>query len=421
MAIHVLEEAKRCLMCKKPRCREGCPVNTPIPQMIELLLKGDIEQAGELLYANNPLSVVCSVICPHEKNCEGHCIRGIKSSPIHISSIENYISDFYLSVAEPKVVNKYEGNIAVIGGGPAGMSLAVFMAQYGYNVTIFESKERIGGIMRYGIPEFRLPSSVIDRLEEQMTKMGIRITPNTLVGPMIKIEEMFRDGYDAVFMGTGVWNPKKMNVLGETLPNVHYAINYLKSPHVYPKVDSMVVIGAGNVAMDVARTARRMGIKNVSLMYRKGRENISATEEEFASTQLDGVNFEWYKQATRFTTKGLYYYETFDGATDEEKFYPVDEIVIAISQETQKNIAISDDKIKLDEKGLVITDAGGQTTREGVFATGDVVTGAKTVVDAVYGAKCIANEMHVYIQKKKNPGVEVEPLYEIRPLAEDRK
>lgn len=421
MAVHVLEEAKRCLMCKKPKCREGCPVNTPIPQMIEMLLDGQIEQAGEMLYANNPLSVVCSVICPHEKNCEGHCIRGIKSSPIHISSIENYISDFYLNVAEAKVVDHFEGNIAVIGGGPAGMSLAVFMAQFGYNVTIFESKERIGGIMRYGIPEFRLSNKVLDRLEEQILKMGIRIHPNTLVGPMLKIEDMFRDGYDAVFMGTGVWNPKKMEVLGETLPNVHYAINYLKSPEVYPKVDSMVVIGAGNVAMDVARTAKRLGVKNVTIMYRKGRENVSATDEEVGFTELDGVQFDWYKQATRFTIDGLYYQDTFEGSTDEEKFYPTDEIIIAISQETQKNIAISDDKIKLNERGLVITDEGGQTTREGVFATGDVVTGAKTVVEAVHGAKVIANEMHAYIQNKKYPGKEVKALYEARPLAQDRK
>ncbi len=411
MAVHILDESKRCLQCKKPLCREGCPVNTPIPQMISMLLQGEIEDAGTMLYRNNPLSVVCSMICPVGNYCEGHCILNRKSNPIHISAIENYISNFYLGMKEEACEDCFNGKVAVIGGGPAGISLSVFLATHGYKLTIFESMPKIGGVMRYGIPEYRLPKATLDKLETHLHDLGIKIQPNSTIGPTLTLLDLFRDEYDAIFVGTGVWNPRKINLKGETLPNVYHAINFLKSPDVYDLGETCVVIGAGNVAMDVARTAKRKGVRNVIIFYRRGREDIRATEEEITYTELDGVEFRFHREPLEFTEDGLYLKNTEEGATDEREFFKCDSIVIAISQASQRNIANSDELLKLNEKGLIITDEHGETTHPGVFATGDVVTGARTVVDAVAGAKKIANRIHKYIQNKNNPGVEVEDLY----------
>lgn len=408
----VLDEAKRCLKCKNARCTQACPVSTPFPEAVGLLLDGKIEDAGKLLFENNPLSAICSLICPHEKFCEGNCIRGIKSTPIKIGNVENYISDFYLNVAEPKTEDKYSGNVAIIGGGPSGMVTAMFMARYGYDVTIFENHEKVGGVMRYGIPEFRLSNSVIDRIENLMKAQNIHIRPNTLIGPMLTIDDMFNDGYDAVYMGTGVWNPKRMGIPGESLPNVHFAINYLQNPEVYDKVEHLVVVGAGNVAMDAARSARRRGVKEVTVLYRRGRENVSASNEEVEQAELDGVEFKFYSSPSKFTRDGIYYNLTEDGESREE-FMHADMIIVAISQESQKNIVISDPEVKLNEYGLVETDENAMTTKPGLFSAGDVVSGAKTVVEAVYGAKIVANNMHKYIQHKNFTDIEVEPLFEI--------
>lgn len=411
MAVHILEESKRCLQCKRPLCREGCPVNTPIPQMISLLLSGKIEEAGTMLYRNNPMSVVCSLICPVGDYCEGHCVLNRKSNPIHVSAIENYISNFYLGMREEVFEAPYSGKIAVIGGGPAGISLSVFLATYGYELTIFESMPRVGGVMRYGIPEYRLPNSILDKLEVHLHELGIRIHPNMTIGPTFTLTDLFRDGYEAIFVGTGVWNPKRINLKGETLPNVYHAINFLKSPDVYNLGETCVVIGAGNVAMDVARTAKRKGVRNVIIFYRRGREDIRATEEEITYTELDGVEFKFHTEPLEFTLEGLYYKSSEEGAEEERGFFPCDSIVIAISQASQKNIANSDELLQLNEKGLIITDENGETTHPGVFATGDVVTGTRTVVDAVAGAKKIANQIHKYIQLKDNPDKEIEDLF----------
>lgn len=261
MGKHILEEGKKCLQCKKPACKAGCPINTAIPEMIKLLLEGNIQTAGEMLFKNNPLSVICSLVCPHEKQCEGHCILNKKSTPVQISSIENYISDYNLDIMNLKPVKRLNRNIAIIGSGPAGITIAFMLALKGYNITIFEAHDKIGGVLRYGIPEFRLPKRILERLKDQLLKLGVKIRPNTVIGPVLTIEELFRDGYDALFIGTGVWKPKKMNIKGESLGHVHYAIDYLKNPEVYELGEKVCIVGAGNVAMDVARTALRKGVK----------------------------------------------------------------------------------------------------------------------------------------------------------------
>lgn len=199
MGLHAIDEAKRCLNCKKPKCREGCPINTPIPEMIQMFLGGQMTEAAEMVFANNPLSVICSLVCDHEKQCEGHCIKGIKGEPVHISSIENYISDtcFDKMKLEKKPWNG--GRIGVVGAGPAGITIAILMACRGCRVTVFEIREKIGGILRYGIPEFRLPKTILDRYYVKMKELGIRFRPNFALGGSTGVQDLLNDGYDAVF------------------------------------------------------------------------------------------------------------------------------------------------------------------------------------------------------------------------------
>ena len=268
MALHVVNEARRCLNCKVPQCRKGCPINTPIPDMIQLFLQNQLEAAGEMLFLNNPLSIVCSLVCDHEKQCEGHCVLGRKGMPVHISSIENYISDAYLDRLSPVLPASSGKRAAIIGSGPAGITIAVLLAQKGHDVTIFESRERIGGVLRYGIPAFRLPKTILDRYKTQLLKMGIHIRPNTSIGGALTVDDLQRDGYQAIFIGTGVWRPKKLGIPGESLGHVHFAIDYLVDPDVYDLGEHLAVIGAGNSAMDVARTALRKGTKKVSVLCR---------------------------------------------------------------------------------------------------------------------------------------------------------
>ena len=414
MGKHIVDEAKRCLQCKNPRCQKGCPIGTDIPEMMKLLLEGDIHQAGEKIFENNPLSVICSMVCPHEKQCEGSCILGKKSNPVHISTVENYISDYSLGIMKLKPKTTDMGNIGIIGSGPAGITIAFILALKGYNITIFEANDKIGGVLRYGIPEFRLPKDILDRIKDKLEEIGVIIRPNTLIGPVLTVEDLFRDGYDALFIGTGVWNPNKLNIKGESLGHVHFAIDYLKNPEVYKLGDRLCVIGAGNVAMDVARTALRKGVKEVFIMYRKGMEDIPATEYEVDYAKIDGVKFELYKTPIELTKEGVKYLKTqriedgdrvrFAEITDSVGLFECDSIIVAVSQGPKSNIVSNTKGIDIDRKGLVLTDEDGRTTREGVFASGDVVTGARTVVEAVNYSKDVAEIIHQYVtdKRKKN-------------------
>ena len=399
MSRHILKEAERCLKCKNPRCKQACPVGTSVPEVIELFLDGKIQEAGRVLFENNPLSVVCSLVCPHEKQCEGNCVMGIKSNPVNIGSIENYISDYYLDILDKKPEQKLDGNIAIIGSGPAGLTIALILALKGYNITIYEAHDKIGGVLRYGIPEFRLPKLTLDRLKKKLVNLGVKIRPNTRVGNVITLEELFRDGFDAIFIGTGVWKPNKLNIKGETLGHVHYAMDYLRNPGVYRLGNKVCVIGAGNVAMDVARTALRKGAKEVNIMYRKGMENMPAREHEIESARIDGVKFELYKAPVEITNEGIVYKDT-QNEENPQGFFECDSVIIAVSQGPRSNIVATTRGLELNEYGLVITDEYGRTTKEGVFASGDVVTGARTVVQAVKYSKNVAEAIHEYVSQK---------------------
>ena len=403
MGLHVIDEAKRCLNCKKPRCQEGCPIHTPIPVMIQMLLQGEMPEAAEMVFANNPLSVICSLVCDHEKQCEGHCVKGIKGEPVHISSIENYISDTCFDRMKLEQLPKNGKRIAVVGAGPAGITIAILMACRGYKVTIFEVKEKIGGIMRYGIPEFRLPKSILDRYYVKMKELGILFRPNFALGGSTGVEDLLRDGYHAVFIGTGTWRPYQLHIPGETLGNVHYAINYLNNPDVYDLGDRVLVIGAGNAAMDVARTAIRKGSRHVTVYSITEVPAASPKEVEYA--KLDGVEFEYLQTAIEIRDEGAIICDvewTEDGKLvkkeETARLVPADSIIISISQGPQDRIVNRDKELQVDDRGLLKTDANGETTMPGIFASGDVVTGAKTVVEAVKYSKMIADAMDEYVK-----------------------
>lgn len=403
MGLHVIDEAKRCLNCKKPRCQEGCPIHTPIPVMIQMLLQGEMPEAAEMVFANNPLSVICSLVCDHEKQCEGHCVKGIKGEPVHISSIENYISDTCFDRMKLEQLPKNGKRIAVVGAGPAGITIAILMACRGYKVTIFEVKEKIGGIMRYGIPEFRLPKSILDRYYVKMKELGILFRPNFALGGSTGVEDLLRDGYHAVFIGTGTWRPYQLHIPGETFGNVHYGINYLNNPDVYDLGERVLVIGAGNAAMDVARTAIRKGSWHVTVYSITEIPAASPKEVEYA--KLDGVEFEYLQTAIEIRDEGAIICDvewTEDGKLvkkeETARLVPADSIIISISQGPQDRIVNRDKELQVDDRGLLKTDANGETTMPGIFASGDVVTGAKTVVEAVKYSKMIADAMDEYVK-----------------------
>ena len=410
----IINEAQRCLKCKKAFCKEACPVSTDIPEIMQLFLGGHMDEAGEKLFKNNPLSALCSLICPHEKNCMGHCILNRKGAPVKFFEVENYISTFYLEKAKLEKPQTNGHLVGIIGAGPAGLTLAIILAQKGYNVTIIDSKDKIGGVLRYGIPEFRLPKALLDLLLKRMTELGIQFRPNTLIGPTITIDDMFRDGYDAIFIGTGVWNPNRLRIPGETLGNVHFAIDYLKNPDSYQGLgDKVVIIGAGNVAMDAARTILRKSNAKVDVIFFRGREEVTALKEELMLAEVDGVKMNYYLNTTKIESDGIIVepvlqIEKEDGSIEykndtENAFkFPASSVIIAIGQGALNNIVKNTKQIDTTQKGLIQTTSGGATTRAGVYAAGDVVSGAKTVVEAVAATKLVAEEIDQYIKNKYN-------------------
>lgn len=405
MALHVMDEANRCLGCKKPQCQKGCPINTPIPEVIRLLKEQKLDEAGWLLFENNPLTTVCSLICNHENQCEGHCVLGKKGSPVHFSVIENYISSTYASKMTRGPAPSNGLKIAIVGSGPAGITIAILMARMGYQVTMFESKDKIGGILRYGIPEFRLPKSVIDDIQYRHLELkGIKIRPNTKIGAALSVDDLFRDGYKAIFIGTGVWKANTLGIKGESFGNVHYAINYLNNPDVYKLGERVIVIGAGNAAMDVARTAMRHGSREVTCFSLT--KKITASDYEFSYAQLEGVDFEYNRKPVEITDDGVIFrdlIENEDGSLVEvegsDKLYPANSIIISISQGPQNQIVNTTTGLNANSRGLLIADEYGRTSRPGIFASGDVVNGARTVVEAVAYSKRVAEAMHNYIQE----------------------
>lgn len=418
MSLHVMNEANRCLQCKKPQCQKGCPINTNIPEAIRLLKENKLNEAGKMLFENNPLTTVCSLVCNHEKQCEGHCVLGKKGAPVHFSLIENYISSTYANQMTKGPAPSNGMKVAIIGSGPAGITIAIILARYGYQVTIFEGKDKIGGVLRYGIPEFRLPKSVLDDIEYRHLELkGIKVRPNTNIGFAITIEDLFRDGYKAVFVGTGVWKPNVLHIKGETLGNVHFGINYLNNPDSYKLGETVTIIGAGNAAMDVARTVIRKGSRNVTCYSIT--EKVAASDYEYSYAKLEGVQFEYNKRPVEIVDEGAIFVDviehedgTFTDVEGTQKLYPSDSVIISISQGPQSRLVNTTQGLVANERGLLAADETGHTSRAGVFASGDVVNGARTVVEAVAHSKVVAESMHAYMQglKEQEEASEGEPI-----------
>lgn len=403
----IKQEALRCLKCKKAQCSVHCPVATDVPQVMNLFLNGEIKKAGETLFLNNPLSAVTSVICPHERNCCGHCVLGNKGAPVEFYRVEEYVSRFYLETMEIPDIQKNGIKVAVAGAGPAGITMSILLLLKGYDVTLFEAQDNVGGVLRYGIPPFRLSREILDNYKEIMLRMGVHFRPNTRIGTNIMIEDLFPDGYKAVFVSTGTGRPNKLGLLGETLGHVHFAVDYLKSPEAFTLGRNVAIVGAGNVAIDAARTAIRQGCSHVKILHFKGAEDMTANRDEVEMAEIDGVEFVHYAQAVRILEDSVRCarvnrIENEDGTVTFEEDYTdtfdvtADSVIIAIGQGPGADIRTTG--IKLTQRGLFEVNEFGETDIPGVFAAGDIVSGPKTVVEAVAFTKKVFERMENYLK-----------------------
>ena len=407
MALHIVEEADRCLNRKRPMCQRGCPVGTAIPLVIQLFRERRMDEAGAVLFQNNPMSAVCSLICNHGAQCEGHCVLGRKGTPVHFSAVENYVSSTYLERVRMERPEPTGKRAAVIGGGPAGIVAAIRLAQVGVDVTVFDQNPRLGGVMRYGIPEYRLPKRVLDRYQQILEELGVRVRHNTAIGSSLTIADLFRDGYDAVFVGTGTWRAQTLGISGEAGGNVLFGLDYLMSPETAELGERVAVIGAGNTAMDVARTAFRQGAREVTLYARS--KHISASSDELEYALLDGCELVQGKAICEINERGPVFRTAIFDENDkvvgyEEKLDQVecDTVVVAVSQKPKNKLILTTEGLEGDDRGLLIVDEHGMCTVPGVFAAGDVVTGPNTVVHAVAATKVAVDGMLEYMGVAQN-------------------
>jgi len=388
----IKEEANRCLKCKNPKCSLNCPVHTPIPEVVNKFIEGKIEEAGRILFTNNPLSAITSIVCPHERNCHGHCVLNAKNEPVEFYRIEQYVSHYYLETMKLPNIVKNGKKMAVIGSGPSGLTMSLVLALNGFDVTLFEEEEDIGGVLRYGIPGFRLSKQMLGLYRQLLVNMGVKLRLNTRFGLAIDAQDLFFDGYRAIFLGIGVGRPNKLGLLGETLGNVHYAINYLKTPENYILGKKVVIIGAGNVAIDAARSVIRKNFAEVSILNRFDQDKITADKSELDLAILDGANIINNVQVVRIKEDkvvcvavnkvehengSISYEEDFTKQIEIE----ADSVIIAIGQglNAEKNYG----KIDISNRGLIKVNEYGETSQINVYAAGDVVTGASTVVQSV--------------------------------------
>ena len=408
----LLAEANRCLKCKVARCKKACPISTDIPTVMSLFLEGNEEQACKTLFENNPLSAICSVVCPHENNCYGNCVLGVKNTPVAFYKIEQYLSGKYISDFNSEPVEKNGMKIAVIGAGPAGIFMSIFMARRGFKVTLMEAQDQIGGLLRYGIPEFRLPRERVDAYKTVLKRLGVTVKPNCHIGSNLLLEDMFIDGYDAIFLAVGTAKPNRLGLLGETLGHVHFAIDFLKSPAAYDLGKTVAVIGAGNVAMDVARTAlRQQGVEKVVVINNRREEDVTATKIEFSETLAEGVEFMHLMSVLRITEEGIVAVDVEaipgeNGITYEENMLSrhdikADTVILAIGQGPIETLS-EKSRIATTLRGLFEVDESGMTNIPGVFAAGDIVSGPKTVVEAAAYTKKVAEQMIKYCYEKES-------------------
>ena len=418
-----VDEAKRCLNCKNKPCMQGCPVSVKIPEFVALIADGKFEEAYQKIKETNALPAVCGRVCPQEKQCESKCVRGIKGESVGIGRLERFAADYHMKHVKDTVeVPETNGKkVAVVGSGPSGLTAAGDLAKRGYKVTVFEAFHTAGGVLMYGIPEFRLPKDIVQKEIENLKAMGVDIETNVIVGKTLTIDELFDEmGYDAVYIGSGAGLPRFMGIEGESLNGVYSAnefftrINLMKG-YKFPKYDTPVyvgkkvaVFGGGNVAMDAARSAKRLGADDVYIVYRRGREELPARAEEVFHAEEEGIEFKLLQNPTKILgnedgwVTGMEVIKMELGEPDEsgrrrpveiagsEEVLDVDTVVVAIGQTPNPLIRKTTKGLETNKRGCIVADEVGKTSREHVYAGGDVVTGAATVILAMGAGKAAA-------------------------------
>ncbi|MCR4716862.1 MAG: NADPH-dependent glutamate synthase [Lachnospiraceae bacterium] len=428
-----IEEATRCLNCKNPLCRQGCPVNVPIPGFIEAVVAEDFEKAYEIITSENALPAICGRVCPQEKQCESKCVRGKKGEPVAIGRIERFVADYHMANAEAVTpdIKKNGKRVAVVGSGPSGITCAGELAKRGYEVTVFEALHKAGGVLSYGIPEFRLPKDLVAREIANVERMGVKIETNVVVGRSITIDElMSEEKYDAVFVGSGAGLPRFLRIPGENLLGVYSANEFLTRVNLmkgykFPETPTPVkvgkkvaVVGAGNVAMDAARTAKRLGAEEVYIVYRRGEDEVPARAEEVHHAKEEGIIFKLLNNPVEIHgedgwVKSIEVVKQELGEPDasgrrspvpiEGSNYTidVDTVVIAIGQSPNPLIRQTTPGLETQKwGGIIVDEATMKTSKDGVYAGGDTVTGAATVILAMGAGKTAAASIDEMLQAK---------------------
>lgn len=436
-------EAKRCLNCKNRPCVEGCPVNISIPDFITKVKDGDFEGAYGVIAESSSLPAVCGRVCPQETQCESKCTLGIKFEPVGIGRLERFVADRHNNNnnSQPELPKLNGHRVAVVGSGPSGLACAGDLAKKGYKVTVFEALHLAGGVLVYGIPEFRLPKDIVKKEVETLKKYGVDVETNVVIGKTITIDELFEDGYEAVFVGSGAGLPRFMGIAGEGLKGVYSANEFLTRANLMKayesnsqtpvmRAESVAVVGGGNVAMDAARTALRLGAKKVYIVYRRSMEELPARKEEVEHAEEEGVKFEilrnpveiigYNNQNARRDPKngfvsGIKLRRCELGEPDErgrrrpieiegsEYVLPVDCVIMAIGTSPNPLIKNTTKGLEVNKHGGIIVEEGtGATSKKGVFAGGDAVTGAATVILAMGAGKTAAKAIDEYLCPKTN-------------------
>jgi glutamate synthase (NADPH/NADH) small chain len=426
-----MKEASRCLQCKKPGCVAGCPVNVDIPGFIKLIEKGDFQGSIRNLWGKNSLPAVCGRVCPQEEQCEGLCIVGKKGKPVAIGNLERFAADYERENGTGELPPKQKSTgkkVAVIGAGPSGLTVAGDLIVKGHDVTVFEAFHKAGGVLVYGIPEFRLPKDIVASEVGFMEKQGVNFECNTVVGSIVSLDELFEEGYDAIYIGVGAGLPRFLNIPGENYIGVFSANEYLTrsnlmKAYLFPKYDTpipigknVVVFGAGNVAMDSARTAMRLGADKVRIVYRRSRDEMPARAEEVHHAEEEGIEFYLLTNPTRlignekgFLT-GMECLKMELGEPDDSgrrRPIPIkgsefqlecDLAVVAVGSGSNPLLTRATSDMDLNQWGYIIADSKtAKTTKKGVWAGGDIVTGAATVILAMGAGRIAADSMHDYL------------------------
>ncbi len=426
-----IAEARRCIDCKNPRCVQACPVEVNIPLFIKYLLEDALDDAFETIYKDNILPSICGRVCPQESQCEGACVLGIKSKSVAIGALERFVGDYGMEkhLADTTVQKLKHKKVAVIGSGPAGLANAAGLRKKGYDVTVFEALHKFGGVLQYGIPDFRLPKNIVENEVQNLKTMGVEFVKNAVIGKSLTIDQLFEMGYQSIFIGSGAGLPSGLGIPGENLSGVYFAnefltrVNLMKSRS-FPlsatpvKIgDNVAVVGGGNVAMDAARTAKRLGAKNVFIVYRRDEASLPARLEEIHHAKEEDIDFRLLRNPVEILGENrivkqvvceiMALGEPDDSGrrrpvgTGETVTFDIDSIIISIGQKPNPILKDNTFGLKTHSWGGIITDENHMTSIPGVFAGGDVVSGAATVILAMGTGKEAADAMDQYIENKK--------------------